>query len=83
MPSSNRFDVLFPEGVNIMDYKILRAIQKTPKEALDTLEQRVNEALSDGWMPCGGVAFVLDGSLLRDNHPLCIACQSVSKHSPQ
>lgn len=42
-----------------MDYKILRSVDKVSVEALNSLEKKAASALAEGWIPCGGLSFVV------------------------
>lgn len=44
-----------------MEYKIARGARQDPNEALRELEDRVNEALTEGWCPIGTVSLTFFG----------------------
>ncbi|MGJ9420349.1 DUF1737 domain-containing protein [Massilia sp. CMS3.1] len=44
-----------------MEYMIARGARQDPSEALESLEQRVNEALNEGWRPIGTVSLTFFG----------------------
>lgn len=66
-------------GKTRMIYKILRAVEKQPVAALNSLEDKVAAALADGWTPNGGASLVATGSGGLDRNVQCIAFQSVTK----